>query len=311
MITRLLLVLVLTAMASTSHADTQVALDYHAKVKGCPSADRFADEVAAKLGFVPWDPQASTAVRVRIASDSGQLVGTIEQPDGTSKVLRADTCAQLSEALVAAIGVALDRTPAAAPAPKAKPEERRLQKLERDDGDTIVTVQLRSKDARELEISRVLSNTMVYGYNARAALIEYEKVCKAPCTAKLPEGTHTLIVRDVANDMAVAQEATLKVNSTLELEYTSRADVRRTTRSRTGWGLTLGFVAGTIATGYYLEENFEHMSPGLHIGLDPLGGVVGALVGAIIGRLVSPGSPSDEARITVRPGLQNDATAGF
>jgi hypothetical protein len=78
---------------------------------------------------VPWDPQAPVALRIRIDSDSGDFVGPIEQPDGTSKILRAATCAKLDELLVSAISVVLEKTatPAVPPPP---PDERRLRRLE-------------------------------------------------------------------------------------------------------------------------------------------------------------------------------------
>src|SRR5687767_5586632 len=123
----ILATVVVAAFATPAYADRNIALDYHSKVKGCPTAERFADQVAAKLGFVPWDPQATTSIRVRITSDSGEVVGTIEQPDGTSKVLRATTCPKLDEALVSAIAVALDRTTAIKTANAVpRDDERRL-----------------------------------------------------------------------------------------------------------------------------------------------------------------------------------------
>jgi len=302
-ITHQLLVAGVITLALTSHvhADAQVALDYHSKVKGCPSSDRFADEVSAKLGFVPWDAQAQTAIRVRIAEDSGDFVGTLEQPDGTSKVLRAATCAKLDEALVSAIAVALDR-----PATNgAKPDERRLQTLERGDPDALVTVQLKSKDGRELEISRVLSSTMLYAANTSAAAVQFEKLCTAPCTARLPQGTHTFLVHDVANNYTVSKDATVRVSSTLELDYTSRAETRRTSLRRTKWGLLIGFLAGTAASAYWVET--ESPSRTLHA-LDPVGGLLTGLIGGVIGYAVGPGNPADETRIDVRPGLTTAAS---
>jgi len=289
------------ALTSRVHADAQVALDYHSKVKGCPSSDRFADEVSAKLGFVPWDAQAQTAIRVRIAEDSGDFVGTLEQPDGTSKVLRAPTCAKLDEALVSAIAVALDR-PATA---DAKHDDRRLQTLDRGDPDALVTVELKSKDGRELEISRVLSATMLYAGISSAAAVQFEKLCTAPCTARLPQGTHTFLVRDVANNYTVSKDATLRVSSTLELDYTSRAETRRTSLRRIKWGLLIGFLAGTAASAYFVET--ESPTRALHA-LDPVGGSLGMLVGGLIGAAVGPGTPGDDARIDVRPGLTTAAS---
>src|SRR5215831_2631481 len=53
----LLAVALLAAAASPASAD-KFALDYRATDPSCIDAGRFADEVSAKLGFVPWDPSA-------------------------------------------------------------------------------------------------------------------------------------------------------------------------------------------------------------------------------------------------------------
>src|SRR5512140_798172 len=139
----------LVALAGPAHADP-VALDYHAKVAGCPSAERFGDEVAAKLGFIPWDPQAPAAIRIRIDTDSNELIATIEQPDGSSKVLRAATCPKLDEVLVSAIAVVLDKS-AAPPAPPPVNDDLRLRTLERPaTTNGLLTIALRAKDNRVL-----------------------------------------------------------------------------------------------------------------------------------------------------------------
>ena len=296
-----------TGAHAQSQAELALKLDYQAVVKGCPSSDRFADEVSAKLGFVPWNALASDSIRVRITKDKTDLVGTIEQPDGTSKVLRAASCAKLDEALVSAIAVALDQTTTigmVATPREERQDERRLRRLDRDT-DKLVTIELKSRDGRELEISRVLSSTVLYTYNARAAAISFEKICKAPCSAQLPPGTHTFLVRDVKNNYTLERDATVKVSSTLELDYTSHAETRAITMRRTKWGLLIGFIAGTVATAYLVESSGTYRA--LHA-LDICGGTIGMIPGALIGRALGPGMPSDETRINVRPGVSTVAT---
>lgn len=292
--------------AREAAADDVIALDYQAKAPGCPSADRFADEIAAKLGFVPWGAQAATKLRVRINQDGTEIVATIEQPDGSSKVLRAATCAKLDEQLVSAVAVALDRNGSAAP--KAAPE-RRLRVLDRpQDGLGLVTVQLRATDGRALEISRVTQQSVIVGYSSSAAAMSFETLCRVPCTAHLPTGMNRLLVHDLATDYSATQDATINVNSTLDLHYTSHANARQSTWSRAKWGLLIGTVVGAVAFGAILEAEG---SPSLWLHtLDPLMGFsTTGLIGGAIGYATGPHDFQDEANITVHPGL-GDATIG-
>ncbi|MCP4449184.1 MAG: hypothetical protein GY811_28210, partial [Myxococcales bacterium] len=103
----------------SASGESSLALDYDAKPKGCPDADRFADEVSSKLGFVPWNDAASDKLRVRITEDSGEIVATLELPDGGSKVLRDSTCRRLLSSLAAATAVALDSGGSAPSQPQA------------------------------------------------------------------------------------------------------------------------------------------------------------------------------------------------
>jgi hypothetical protein len=298
-------VLVMFVLAGSARAEARYALDYRSAVKGC-SSDRFPDEISAKLGFVPWDAQATNTLRVRISKDGRELVGTIEHDDGTTKVLRAASCAKLHEALISAISVALDSPTievgvVGSPSPN---DERRLRKLERDPNE-LVTIEVKSRDGRDLEISRVIAanvTAVAYGgYLGGFATLSFEKLCKAPCRAQVPPGTNTFLVRDIVNDVSVRQDAEIRVNSTLEFDYTSQLAARKTTSRRISMGGWIGFVAGTAAMALYIESS-DTPHRELHI-LDPLGGLTGSLVGAIIGRLVSPGNPPDKAQINVRPGL--------
>lgn len=287
----------LVTLAGPAHADP-VALDYHAKVDGCPTSERFGDEVAAKLGFVPWDPQAPAAVRIRIDADGDDLVATIEQPDGSSKVLRAQTCAKLDEIVVSAVAVVLDKAPAPPAAPPEKPDERRLRTLDRPaTSNGVLTLNLRARSSRVLEISRV-AGSVASGYGSALSL---ERICKLPCEAHLLPGNHSLLVRDVATDYTAIAEATIKVNSTLEIDYTSHDEDRRTTNRRLNWGFWLGLAAGLVGSAYIADtQKLDDMWTATVI---PIGGVVGAIVVGRIALATAPGMQDDKAAITVRPGL--------
>jgi hypothetical protein len=291
-----------------AHADP-IALDYHAKVDGCPAADRFGDEVAAKLGFVPWDPQAPVAIRVRIDHDSGDFVGSIEQPDGTSKILRAASCAKLDELLVSALAVVLDKTTEAPPPPPAPEDERRLRKLERPEPerDQRLTLRFHAKDDRPLAISRVESATTSaiqthYGAAVGTA-ITLDPLCKAPCDAKLPPGDYAFVAQDIGTPYSAAAEATVRVNSILELDYKSHAAQRSSARHRPLFGALIGLVVGAAATAIVLENTSKLNTGTFHALLDPLGALTGASIGEFVGILTRPRDIYDELAVTVRPGL--------
>jgi hypothetical protein len=297
-----ILLIVLASGVVAADPSTHVALDYRAE-KGCPPADRFGDEVSAKLGFVPWDPAAGPALRIRIARDGADLVGTIEQPDGASKVVRGATCAAVAEQLVSALAVALDTSTAPVLSAIDPPRPAEMAPRAHDDG--LVDVQLRALDGRKLEISRVTAHTTwggwVGAHYSYADGTQYVKLCDLPCTAKLPRGLNTLIVRDLATDLSVTRDASVDVSSMLDVTYTSHHHERATTQTRTSWGLLFGFIVGTAAFAYYIEADNDR--PVFHL-FDPLVGFGTGLATGLIALAASPGYPNDDAHIAVRPRLQ-------
>jgi hypothetical protein len=147
-----------------------------------------------------------------------------------------------------------------------------------------------------LEISRVEGSVA----SSYGTAMSFERICKSPCEARLLPGSYSLLVRDVATDHAAFADATIKVNSTLELDYTSHAAERATTTSRTNWGFWIGFAAGTVASAYVVQtqglDSFAHI-------IDPGIGLLTAIVVGRIARATAPGMKTDETVITVRPGL--------
>jgi hypothetical protein len=297
-----IVLLVLASGAVAAEPASHVGLDYRAE-KDCPSADHFRDEVSAKLGFVPWDAAAGPAIRIRIARDGTDVVGTIEQPDGASKVVRGATCAAVAAQLVTTVTVALDAPAAPLLAAIDAHGKTELGQSAPDDG--LVDVRLRPLDGRQLGVSRVTARTTSSGYvgahYSYADGTQYVKLCDLPCTTRLPRGSNTLIVRDVATDLSIYRDTVVDVSSTLDVTYVSRRNQRSVTESRTKWGFLVGFLVGTAAFAYYIESDNDN--PAFHI-LDPMVGAGGALVGALVGLAVSPGYPGDDARIAVHPGLQ-------
>lgn len=106
---------------------TRAALAY-AGPRGCLTAEEFADEVSARLGYSPWQPGAPTRVEVTIeAAAPVQGHGRAGAPaframvgDGAARrALEGGSCRAVTDAAVAAIVVRLD-APDAAGAPAAR-----------------------------------------------------------------------------------------------------------------------------------------------------------------------------------------------
>ncbi len=168
-------------------ANSSMVLDYEATAEGCPDAGRFADEVSSKLGFVPWNGQALSTLRIRIRAEGGELVGTLELPDGSSKILRDSTCAPLFSALATAASVALDSASAAAapvqnPAQITAPASRKA------------TVHVESTGSNTI-VSLLESQVSIVGSNGASAHgVSWKEVCLAPCSFKLEPGIHNVMV---------------------------------------------------------------------------------------------------------------------
>ena len=116
--------LTLLAMTASAAAADSVALDYRASDASCIDAARFADEVSAKLGFVPFNTTASAKIRVRVEKDGNRFTGSVINVDGTSKVVDGATCAAVTSSLAVTVAGAVDATAleggikAAAPQPQ-------------------------------------------------------------------------------------------------------------------------------------------------------------------------------------------------
>ncbi|MEZ4367661.1 MAG: hypothetical protein R2939_15500 [Kofleriaceae bacterium] len=104
-----LLAAVLGAAPAIARADAHVEYRLHYQADAaCPGADRFAAEVAARLGFVPWSDVPVETLVVAIVADDPGFRGELRRADGAHKVLRAATCSTLVAALASAAAVAID-----------------------------------------------------------------------------------------------------------------------------------------------------------------------------------------------------------
>ncbi len=160
-------------------------LDYEAP-EGCSSAERFADSVSAKLGFVPWKDGATAHLRVRIREDGGEMVGTLELPDGNSKVVRNADCAQLMPALVAAVSVALD-SDVTEEVPNVSPQVEADQETQ-----TSGTIHVRATKPG-ITVS-VITRRAARTAGAVTGAVAWEEVCVAPCSFQARYGLTEVMI---------------------------------------------------------------------------------------------------------------------
>ena len=166
----------LTALATTP------TLDFSSP-PACPDSDRFADEVSARVGHVPFQPGGEPMV-VRIA-DGSEFLGTVEWGGGT-KVVRGATCPEVFEGLVSAVAVLLD-----APAAPAKPAPARGSDTSGKVSVSFVSskpeVTIAVVDGRGSGVGTGAGGTVV------TSAIFTRDLCVAPCTVEVEAGMHEFI----------------------------------------------------------------------------------------------------------------------
>lgn len=266
-----LALLSVVATASSAAAD-RVALDYKANHTSCIDATRFADEVSAKLGFVPWDAKAPARIRVRIDKDGDQFTGTFRNSDGSSKIVDGATCAQVTSSLAVTVAGAVDDASTVtggvvgglvggveATEPPAPPT------------DDKVPVTFASADGRRIDISLNTGGGIGRAGNGQTVVANYyEGLCTSPCTARLPRGRHFLLFQDPDSASAGGDRFLIDEPTTITLHHKSRRGLRR--------GL---FATGVIATGASI------------VGGIALGGAGGILLASLgggmgLGVMISP-----------------------
>jgi hypothetical protein len=82
---------------------------YRANGPRCSTADEFADEVSARLGYSPWLDSAATAVRAEISGAESDFRATITVGNGEPKRLTGASCRAVTDAAIAVVLVHLDR----------------------------------------------------------------------------------------------------------------------------------------------------------------------------------------------------------
>jgi hypothetical protein len=200
----------LTATAGVRPAAAEsVRLDYRADTS-CIDSARFADEVSAKLGFVPWSDDAASRIRVRIERDGRSFTGTLRGVDGAVKAVDGATCAEVTAALVTTAATSLDAG-AAAPAP--------------------VTAQLGGvpvtfvADHGRVDVLVRTGGAVAAASNGvTAAAVYFDDLCTTPCRAAFAPGR--LHLRFTEGDSIADGDYLIDGPTTQSLRHRSRRSTR-------------------------------------------------------------------------------------
>ena len=243
----ILAVALLALAASAAHADS-VALDYRATDPSCINASRFADEVSAKLGFVPWQAAASSKIRVRVEKDGKQFSGSVINVDGSSKVIEDATCDAVTSKLALTVAGAIDPASAKPDAPRPAPQpagQPAAPAASAPAADGTFPVTFASAEGRRIDIS--LNTGGGYGYAAGKTVVTayYEGVCTTPCTRRMPQGRHYLTFHDPDSGARAGDAFLIDGPTNLTLQHKSQRG------KRIGW-----LTAGLIVTGASLGGGY-------------------------------------------------------
>ena len=213
---------------SASAQQTLLTLEYSAP-RGCLSEEEFRDEVAARLGTIPFGEHGSPLVVTIVAHNKGGWLGTLEL-QGRERVLKNAECPALARDLAAALAVQLD----APPPPAEEPPERAviggvIGGLVSDEKRT-VTVDVQAEDP-SLTLYVIRNQQLAYGsvggYATTAVGYSFESLCTAPCKLELePNDYHFAIGRGVAAPLPLDNRVRIQSPSRVDLAYKSRAAVR-------------------------------------------------------------------------------------
>ncbi|NVB81256.1 MAG: hypothetical protein HOV81_22865, partial [Kofleriaceae bacterium] len=176
-------------LAARAAAADPIALDYKAEDASCIDASRFADEVSAKLGFVPWGANAPATIRVRVTHDGAQFSGSVKNVDGTAKIIDGATCAEVTSNLAVTVAAAVDQRPAT-PAKESAP------------GDDMVPVTFESVEGRRIDVRLGAGSVAVSASGDRIIADIRAGVCTTPCSARLPRGRQYLSFSDPDEQMS-------------------------------------------------------------------------------------------------------------
>jgi hypothetical protein len=240
-------VLIALVVLSRVAAAESFSLDYKANDPSCVDASRFADEVSAKLGFMPWD-KSSAAIKIRIERDGAQFTGTFRNVDGNAKVLDGATCQDVIASLVVTVAAAVDRNPARAA--KAPPPPAAAPSIAAG----LIPVIFRTTDGGRVDVSRNTGNGVGAASNGTTVYAAYfDTVCTSPCTAGLPNGRNYLQFTDPESGSIYGDGYLIDKPTQITLTHKSRHSTRMKTLLTgivlTGLGATAFALGGDSALG--------------------------------------------------------------
>lgn len=239
----LLAACLVTLFASLASAQTErFSLEYSAPA-GCPSEDEFRDEVAARLGRIPFG-ETGTKLLVTILPQKDGFLGTLELTDG-ERVLRNNDCAALARDLSAALAVRLD-APTGGQGVRGGIIGGVIQMAP---SENIVEVEKKEKvhvavqaDDENLTLHAIRSHQFAYGavagQAATAFTYEFQALCTAPCELDLePQEYHFAVGQGVNTPVPLDVRTRVEGPSRIAIDY----------RSRKGWRLA-GFLLATVGS---------------------------------------------------------------
>lgn len=211
---------------------TPRALDFRAADPSCIGADRFADEVSAKLGFVPWNASAKEALRIRIDREGARFTGTFRNADGTAKIIDGATCAEVTSNLAITVAAAID--------PGAAPGETATIPPATHDGRIVVT--FTSLDNARVDVSLNNAGGIATANGQNVVANYFEGLCTSPCTTYLPPGRHYLRFSDPDSNAVRYDRFLIDSPTTIAVKHKSNRGLRRGLFA----GGAIAAVAGTV-----------------------------------------------------------------
>ncbi|MEM9070583.1 MAG: hypothetical protein AAGE52_18905 [Myxococcota bacterium] len=210
-------------------------LDFGSSVEGCPTPERFGDEVAARVGRIVFQEEGDL-VRVRVFADGDEVVASVEM-GGDSRVFRDVSCNEALEAAAAAVAVWIDETPRVGILGALRgseiPESFGVGGLgvqaEPDDGRVALRV---STDETEELTFHIETNTGRGQVGARF----FERLCVMPCETRVHPGVQQFGIA-YGNGIAWALPNLTEITEDSELFI----HVRR----RSPWNVVGGILAAT------------------------------------------------------------------
>ena len=249
---------------------SRLKLEYSAP-KGCLSEEQFRDEVAARLGSIPFANSGSPLVVTIVAQNRGGWLGTLEL-QGRERILRNADCPTLARDLAAALAVQLDDPPA----PPAS-----LSGVVASEpasaGEGTVTIDVQAEDP-SLTLYVVRGQQLAYGsvggYTATAVGYHFESLCTAPCKLELaPNDYHFAIGQGVNTPLPLSNRVRIQSPSRVDLDYKSRRAVRIV-------GFVLGIAGSMAGLGLFVKGLTNESTPMMITGGALSGGSL--LVGLVL-----------------------------